>query len=67
MYIVSTKNTNTTATNVTSTVSINCDNKKVIDFYILHTVLLVIILITIITIITITIDNYYPKQNALMH
>ena len=64
MYTVSTKKTNIIATNVTSTVSINCDSKKVRDFYILHTVLLVIILLLI---ITITIDNYYPKQNALMH
>ena len=46
--------TNTIATNATSTMSINCHNKKVrykIDCYILHTVLLVIILLLIITII----------------
>ena len=43
MDILSTKNPNTIATNVTSTVSINCHTKKVRDCYILHTVLLVII------------------------
>ena len=44
MDIVSTKNTNTIATNI----SINCHNKKVrhkIDCYILHTLLLAIILL----------------------
>ena len=48
MDIVSTKMTNDLAT---STVSINCHNKKVrynIDSYILHTVLLVIILLLLI-------------------
>ena len=39
MNIVSTKKTNTIATNVTSTASINCHSKKVRDCYILHTVL----------------------------
>ena len=45
MDIASTKKTNTVATNVTSTASINCHSKKVRDCYILHTVLLVIITI----------------------
>ena len=47
MDVVSTKMTNTIATNVMSTSSINCQSKKVrykTDCYILHTVLLVIIL-----------------------
>ena len=48
---VSTKKTNTIATNVTSTPSINCCSKKVGNCYILHTVLLVIILLLIIIII----------------
>ena len=43
MGIVSTRKTNTIATNVTSTTSINCHSKKLIDWYILNTVLLVII------------------------
>ena len=50
MNIVSTKMTNTIATNI----SINCHNEKVrykIDCYILHTLLLAIILVLIITII----------------
>ena len=41
--------TNTIATNVTSTASINCHIKKVRDCYILHMVLLVFILLLIIT------------------
>ena len=48
MDIVSTKMTNTIATNVTSTTSINCHSKKVRDCNILHTVLLVIILLLLI-------------------
>ena len=40
---ISTKKTDTIATNVTSTASINCNSKKIRDRYILHTVLLVII------------------------
>ena len=51
---VSAKKTNTITkkkTNVTSTASINCPSKKVRDYYILHTVLLVIILILITAII----------------
>ena len=51
MVIASTKNTNTIATIVTSTALINCHRRKVRDFYILHTVLLVIILLLIITIV----------------
>ena len=43
MEPVSTKKTNTMATNVTSTASINCHCKKVTDCYILHTVLFAII------------------------
>ena len=56
MDIVSTKKTNTIATNV----SINCDSKKVknkIDCYILHTVLLAIILLLIIC-------YYYAKHRS---
>ena len=58
MDIVSTKNTNAIAINVTSTTSINCHSKKVRDCYILHAVLLVIILLLIITIIC----YHYGKQ-----
>ena len=56
---VSTKKTNTIATNSTSTASINFHSKKVRDCYILHTVLLVIILLLIIIIIC-----YYAKQKG---
>ena len=48
---LSTKKTNTIATNVTNTASIHCHSKKVRDYYILHTVLWAIILLLIITII----------------
>ena len=48
--IVSIKKTNTIATNVASTDSINCHSIKVRDCYILQTVLLVIILLLIIII-----------------
>ena len=51
MAIVSTKMTDTIATNVMSTASINYHSKKVRDCYVLHTVLLGIILLLIITII----------------
>ena len=44
---LSTKKTNTVATNVMSTASINCHSKKVRDYYILHTVSLAIILLLI--------------------
>ena len=57
MDIVSTKNTNIIATNVTSTASINGHSKKVRDWYNLHTVLLVIILFAIIM----------QNKNILMH
>ena len=56
--IVSTKKTNTIATNVKSTAWINCQSKKVRDCYILHTILSTIILPLIITIIC----YYYAKQ-----
>ena len=62
MDIVSTKNTNTIATNVTSTASINWHSKEVRDCYILHTVLLAIILILIITIIC----YHYAKQKGII-
>ena len=48
---LSTKKTNTIATDGTSIASINCHSKKVRDCYILHTALLVIKLLLIITII----------------
>ena len=51
MDILSTKMTNTIATNVTSTASINYHWKKGKDCYILHTVLLVIMLLLITIII----------------
>ena len=59
MDIVSTKITNTIATNV----SINCHSKNVThktDCYIFHTVLLMIILILIITIIC----YHYPRHKS---
>ena len=62
---VSTKKTNTVTkkmTNVTSTASINCRSKKVRDYYILHTVLLVIMLILITTIIC----YHYTKQKGII-
>ena len=58
---VSTKKTNTIATNVTSTTSINWRSKKVRDCYILHRVLLAIILILITTIIC----YHYAKQKGI--
>ena len=45
------KKTNTAATNVMSTASINCHSETVRDCYILHTVLLAVILLSINTII----------------
>ena len=62
MDIVSTKKTNTIATNVTSTDSINCHSKKVSGCYVLHTVLLAIILLLIITIIC----YLYAKQKGMI-
>ena len=61
MEIVSAKMTNTIATNVTSTASINCHSKKVRDWYILHAVLLVIILLLVVIIIC----YYYAKQKGI--
>ena len=49
-------------TNVTSTASINCRSKKVRDYFILHTVLLVIMLILITTIIC----YHYTKQKGII-
>ena len=48
---LSTKKTNTTAKIVASTASISLHREKVIDYYIMHTVLLAITLLLIITII----------------
>ena len=56
---VLTKNSNTIATNFTSTASINFHSKEVTDCYILHTVLLVII-----SLLKIIICYYYAKQNS---
>ena len=58
MDIVSTKMTNTIATNVTE----NCHSKKVIDCSILYTVLLAIILLLII----INICYHYAKQKGII-
>ena len=60
MDIASTKKTNTIATIVTSTVSLNCHSKKVRNYYTLHRVLIVIISLLIIT----TICYPYAKQNS---
>ena len=62
MDILSTKKTNTIATNVMSTASTNCHSKKVRDYYILNTVFLVIILLLIITIIC----YLYAKQKGII-
>ena len=62
MDFASTKKTNTIATNVTSTASINCHSKKVSGCYVLHTVLLAIILLLIITIIC----YLYAKQKGMI-
>ena len=62
MDIASAKMTNTIATNVTSTASINCRSIKVRDCYILLTVLLGIILLLIIIIVC----YYYGKQNSII-
>ena len=61
--IVSTKVTNTIATYVRSTASINRHCKKVKDCYILRTVLLVIILLLIVIIIC----YHYAKQKFINH
>ena len=60
MDIASTKMTNTIATNVTSTASVNCHSKRVKDCYILHTVLLAVMLLLIITII----GYHYAKHKS---
>ena len=54
---LSTKKTNTIATNIMSTTSINCYSKKVRYYYILNVVLLVIIFLLIITIICYNYDG----------
>ena len=58
MDIVSTKMTNTIATNVTK----NCHSKKVRNCYILHGVLLAIILLLLITIICFHYAKHRWKQ-----
>ena len=68
MDIVTTKMTNTTAANVTSTMLINSDCKKIrykTDCYILHTVLLVTILLLIITIICYHYTKHRLKQKGI--
>ena len=61
--IVVMKNLLTKKANVTSTAPTNWPSRKVRNFQILHTVLLVIILLLIITIFR----YHYGKQNELMH
>ena len=60
MDTTATKNANTIAVNVTSTVSINSHSKKVRDCFILHIVSLVIMLLLIIIIIC----YYYAQQKG---
>ena len=58
------------STNVTSTVLINSDDKKVIykmDCFILHTILLVIILLLIISIICYHYKKIGQNKNVLVH
>ena len=57
---VSTKKTNTIATEVTNTALLNCHSIKVRDCYILRTVLLAIILLLIIVIVC----CHYAKQKG---
>ena len=57
-----TEKTNTIATNVLSTASINCHSKKVRDCYILDTVLSVTIILLIITVIC----YHYVKQEGIV-
>ena len=67
---VSIKMTHTAPTNVTSTASINSDNKKVryeMDCYILHSFLLVIILLFIIAIIFYHYAKHKSKQKDNGH
>ena len=61
MDTVSTKITNTIATNVTQ----NYHSKNVRDFYILHTVMLAIILLLIITSICFYCAKYRSKQKYI--
>ena len=61
--IVVMENLSTKKANVMSTAPTNCPSRKVRNFQILHTVLLVIILLLIITIFR----YHYGKQNELMH
>ena len=60
MDIVSTKMTNTIATNIKSTASINCHSKKVKNCFILYVVLLAVILLLITIII-----YYHAKQKGI--
>ena len=60
MDIVSTKITNTIATNIKSTASINCHSKKVKNCFILYIVLLAVILLLITIII-----YYHAKQKGI--
>ena len=62
MNNLSIKKTNTVAVNVTNGASMNFHCKKVKDYYILHTVLLVIILVSIIRIIC----CHYEKQKGII-
>ena len=61
MDIVSTKMRKTIAKNIRSTASVNFQSKKVRDFCILHTVLLVAILLLVIIIIC----YYYAKKKDI--
>ena len=62
MDTIITKKTNTIATNVTSTVSINGHGKKVIDCYILQTVVLAIMLLLVINIVC----YYFANQKGII-
>ena len=62
MDTIITKNTNNIATNVTSTVSINCHGKKVRDCYILQTVVLAIVLLLVINIVC----YYFANQKGII-
>ena len=59
--IVSTKKINTIAANVTSTASINCGNKRLLDCYNLPRVLLATVLLLIIIIV----GYHYEKQKTI--
>ena len=62
MDTIITKKTNTIATNVTSTVSINFRGEKVIDCYILQTVVLAIMLLLVINIVC----YYFANQKGII-